>query len=394
MKKIIALLLAAIMVFSLTACSSQNNNQNNNQGTAAPGNSGSTGTDTNASQGTIKVGLITPMTGDSSVYGNQMCAGLDLLFDEINANGGVLGGMKIEYEIFDDKEDPAESPIGATKFIADESICAIFGAHNSGNSLAIVNQVQEANMLMLNCSSSNMDLIEYDNFYRTVASAKDQGTFLGKWVANDFKNVAFIAANNDWGKDMLASVRDAFEANGGTVTTVENVDPAANDFRSALTRINATNPEAVVLVTTYNGSPLIINQGKELGLDMPWYGCCGLMENELLTAGGAAVEGIRFFAEFFSGDPDEGTQAFVEKYKAKYGEEPGLQACLAYDMGSMFIAILEKAGTTDRAALYEAAKNIEFQGVNNYYTYNGNVLNVKSFSKITVENGQFKAYVD
>ena len=69
MKKVFALVLAAVMVLGMFAgCSSK---------------------DKAASPGTIKVGAIGPLTGDYAIYGTAVANGIQIAIDEINAKGGL-----------------------------------------------------------------------------------------------------------------------------------------------------------------------------------------------------------------------------------------------------------------------------------------------------------------
>jgi branched-chain amino acid transport system substrate-binding protein len=73
-----AVLAAALAIgLGLTACSGGNLTQ-----------SGSSGGD---SKGTIKLGMLTPLTGSSAAIGPYMQNGAQLAIDEINAQGGVAG---------------------------------------------------------------------------------------------------------------------------------------------------------------------------------------------------------------------------------------------------------------------------------------------------------------
>src|SRR5258708_19767972 len=60
------------------------------------------------SQDTVKIGVITPLTGSQAAFGNAHKNGYQIALDQINAKGGVLG-KKLELDVYDDqsKPDPA-----------------------------------------------------------------------------------------------------------------------------------------------------------------------------------------------------------------------------------------------------------------------------------------------
>ena len=108
MKKWIAFLLAASMVFAMVACggNTTNNAGTNNGGT----NNSSTGDEGSAASGeTVKIGLVTAVTGSNSLVGEEAQEGAQLAIDEINAAGGV-NGQQLEI-VVTDEVDPASLDI-------------------------------------------------------------------------------------------------------------------------------------------------------------------------------------------------------------------------------------------------------------------------------------------
>ena len=112
MKKFIALaLVLAMAVTVLAAC-----------GGESGGSSGSTA-DTGD---TIKIGGLAPLTGEVSVYGVAASNGAKMAIDEVNANGGILGGKKIEF-LLEDEEGDATKAVNAYNKLVGEGIVALIG---------------------------------------------------------------------------------------------------------------------------------------------------------------------------------------------------------------------------------------------------------------------------
>ena len=83
MKKVFALVMAAVMVLGMFAgCASKKD-----------------------SAGTIKVGAIGPLTGDYAIYGSAVANGIQIAIDEINAKGGLQFELLSE----DDQGDPTSA---------------------------------------------------------------------------------------------------------------------------------------------------------------------------------------------------------------------------------------------------------------------------------------------
>ena len=118
MKKVIALLLACCLAFSLVAAS---------DGAASGGSD------------TITLGLIGPLTGSLAVYGTHNENGAKLAIEEINAAGGVMlsdGAHQLALEVKDDQGDSTEC-VNAMNALISDGIQLVVGSATSGCTSAI-----------------------------------------------------------------------------------------------------------------------------------------------------------------------------------------------------------------------------------------------------------------
>ncbi|TEB12922.1 ABC transporter substrate-binding protein [Pelotomaculum propionicicum] len=72
----------------------------------------------------VKVGVVLPLTGDFAAYGKMGLNGARMAVNEINENGGLLGGRKIELFIEDNQTDPGVSITKARKLIQEDDVVA------------------------------------------------------------------------------------------------------------------------------------------------------------------------------------------------------------------------------------------------------------------------------
>jgi hypothetical protein len=76
---------------------------------------------------TIKIGLITALSGQSARAGEALTRGMTIAIDEINAKGGLLGGRKLELVRRDDEGNPAKGVLAARELIYKEKVAVLFG---------------------------------------------------------------------------------------------------------------------------------------------------------------------------------------------------------------------------------------------------------------------------
>jgi len=401
-KRMIALLIVQILMItaffgctpSTPAASTTSAAPSTSASTTAP--AGTTAASPGALSGDpVVVGCVLPMTGDLGVYGELQWNGINLAVDEINAAGGVLGGRPLKVEIFDDKGNANDAVAGAQKFIDDPKVVAILGTNSSGTSLAMAPLCANANILQTNGSSSAMALLDYRTFFRTINDSKAQTAFAAKWSYEDFgKTAVVIAANNDWGKDMAVGFKNSFEALGGTVKSTEYVDSSATDYRSAITRMNAEKVDVVYCSTEGYAGVTFRQQSAELGFDIPCVATTAFMNDLVLQAGGTDLDGVNFITEFYLYDTDPIIQDFCKKYSDTYkGALASQQSANHYEALYVISYAIEKAGSTDRAAIVDAAYEIEpFQGITGMIQYDGNALVAKDYTKMTIKDGKFALY--
>ena len=88
-------------------------------------------------QDTLKIGLVTALSGQSATSGEAITRGLSIAIDEINAKGGLLG-RKLELVRRDDESNPAKGVIAARELVFKEKVAVLFGGLDTPVSMAIV----------------------------------------------------------------------------------------------------------------------------------------------------------------------------------------------------------------------------------------------------------------
>ena len=133
MKKVLALLLAMVFLFGLTACGSSEK--------PAADADAEAGAVADAAADPIKIGVIMPLTGGSARLGELELGGIKYAVEYINDTlGGVqsLGGAKIEL-IIGDSTGVAEVGVSeAERLINKENVDGLIGTYNSGVASAVI----------------------------------------------------------------------------------------------------------------------------------------------------------------------------------------------------------------------------------------------------------------
>ncbi|MGC8575557.1 MAG: ABC transporter substrate-binding protein [Caldisericum sp.] len=350
-----------------------------------------TGCKTAQGPSVIKIGGIGPVTGEASTFGVSTRNGYEMMIEEWNAKGGVLG-KKVELVFADDKGDPTEGATAAQKLINEDKVVAIAGTVMSKVSLAIAPICQNAGIPMVSPTSTNPKVTQVgDYIFRACFIDPFQGTVGAVFAYNNLKarkaGVLFDNSN-DYTKGLAEFFRDKFTSLGGQIVAFEGHPAGTTDFTPFLTKILAGSPDVIYCPDYYSDDGLMAKQARQLGYKGPFLGGDGWDSPDLVKIGGDAVNNSYFTNHFSKDDQRPEVQEFVKKYTAKYGEAPDALAALGYDAMGLILQAIQNAGSTDGAKIRDALKNIEYHGVSGLIKFDENRNPVKPAVIIKIENGK------
>ena len=344
---------------------------------------------------TIHIALTAPITGDYSEYGKNFQRSVEMGIDFINADGGVLG-KELVLSVGDSKGDPKESATLAQKWTSDPTIVAQIGDFTSTCCMASQPIYDQAQMVQLSPTASHTDYAKGSTWsFGIVGTQAAEGPFMADFAYNELglRTIAVININNDWGVDTQKYFCEAFEKLGGKIVAEESYFDGEKDFTAILTKLKASNPDALFMAAMYNDGALISKQRAKLGWDVTVVGPSSLYSEQLLTLGGDAVEGLYTNVSFFTEDPDPKVQSYVTEFEAKYGLKPNFHAALAFDAINLLADAIEKAGTTDRAAIREVLSGTkDFDALTGSITFTPVGDAVKQYTRVWIKDGKFEVY--
>lgn len=403
-KSLFKLLFAMLLALGiLAACSGGGDTSSDSDSSSEESNTEEATSD----GGELHIGANLELSGAVATYGQSIAEGIDLAVEEINANGGV-NGMQIKVTKVDNKSDAAEATNGAIKLTSQDKVVAIIGAATSGNTVAQAQIANDTQTILLTPSGTapnvtvNEDGSLNEYVFRTSYIDPFQGTVAANFALDELgvKKAAIYADNaSDYAKGLAAAFKETFEAGGGEIVAEEAYVAKDTDFRSTLTRINSANPEFVFIPGYYEEVGLIVQQARELGIDVPLMGADGWDSPTLIELAGKEALNNTFITNHYSSDdPDETIQNFVTKFGEKYdGNRPNAFHALGYDSVYLLKDAIERAGSTDPEAIkdaMEATENLAL--VSGTITYDENHNPVKSATILEYVDGEqvFKTKID
>jgi branched-chain amino acid transport system substrate-binding protein len=343
---------------------------------------------------TMKVGEVDPLTGGVSQFGIGCHRGFQLAFDQINDEGGILG-QKVELISEDDQSKPGQSATAVRKLITQDKVSAILGDATSSATLEAAPIAQSNKIPMMTPTATNPRITELGDFiFRVCFLDEFQGRMLARFAREKLKakNIFTLTdVKQDYSVDLLKFFKDEFTKLGGTIVGEQSYSTGDTDFRAQLTPIRAAKPDAVYVPGYYQEVALIVKQGRQIGLTMPFIGCDGWANQALIEIGGKAVNGCFFTNHFSPDDQSPIVKSFVTKYQEKFGTLPDTFSALGYDAARLLSGAIQRAGSTDPAAVRDAlARTADFQGVTGQISFDVNRNASKPGLIVTVKDGKFE----
>lgn len=346
----------------------------------------------------IKIGVFEPLTGDNAAGGELELRGIKLA----NKLHPEVLGKKVELVIADNKSDKAEAASVAARLIEKDKVKVIIGTYGSSLAMAAGNIVKENKIPAVGTSCTNPQVTANNDYYfRACFIDPFQGTVMANYAyKNGARKVAVIQeVSNDYAVGLAKFFKEAFVKLTGSpdsIIEVANYQTGDKDFSAILTNIKAKNPDVIFAPGNFTESALLIKQGRQLGLTVPFLGGDTWETQEFIDVGGKDVEGASLSTAF---DREKATTAeakkFLDAYVKEYKGEPSALTALAYDAYLIAIDGIKRAGTaTDSVKIRDAiAQTKDLETVTGKTTLDKNGDAIKAAIIKTVKDGKFK-YLD
>jgi branched-chain amino acid transport system substrate-binding protein len=375
MKKIISLALILVLALSLLG------------GCASAGKKGG--------DGPIKIAVAFPMTGDNAEYGKSFLLAAQIMVDEWNAKGGVLG-RTIEIVNYDDKNSGEEAASIAQKIVSDSDIIGVLGHFSSGVSMVAAPIYEENKLIEISNTASHPDYSSIGKYiFRNNSVISSEFRVIEEIIAEDLRltKVGIVAIKTDWGTTSGKIAADIINSNDKlTLVAHEEVLEGSDDYSLVIAKLKEAGAEVVISVGMYSLIAPLAKQYKAVDPDIQVIGLSNAYAQQLIELGGEAAEGILFPVSFYADSEDEQVKKFVDAYKEKFGSEPSALAAQAYDSIGILLEAVKENGSTEKESLRDTLNKITYPGITGVTKFDENGDASKEYTKLIVKDGKFVRY--
>lgn len=296
----------------------------------------------------LTFGVSAPFTGQegAAVYGENIKQAVDLAVEEINASGGIKG-RKLR-PLYEDDQLLAPVAVAAVQKLATvHKVPVIIGPVASSSTIAASKIAEQAKVVLISPASTSNEISGLSPYvFRTIAPDNLEAEAMADFaLERGHRRFGVSFVDNAGTRGPAEVFRKAIEARAGQIVAFEVVPQGSTDVRTQVTKLISAKPDAVYLLGYALELGSMIKQFREQDKKTPILSFQVMEEPKVREIAGSAAEGVIFTSptihgEFATGKP----KLFIQKYKDKYGTEPGIFAANAYDAVYLMAQVMEEQG--------------------------------------------------
>jgi len=351
----------------------------------------------------VRIGALFAVTGPASFLGDPEKKTLEMLVKEVNAKGGIKG-QKLELIAYDTGGDLTKAKQLANKLIKDDKVLAIIGPSTTGETMAIIDDVEKAGIPLISCAAG-IKITEPVKKWVFKTPANDHVAaekILNYMTAKKQKTFALLTVTDSFGASGREQIKALALQKGFTIVADEVYGPKDTDMTAQLTKIRGIKPDAIICWGTNPGPAVVTKNVKQLGIKIPLYMSHGVASKKYIELAGAdAAEGVilpagklAIYEKLKPADPQvKILREYDQSYRKTFGVEASTFGGYAYDAFQMIAEALKKGATTAeqiRANIEQLKKLVGVSGIFTMSTTNHNGLDLSAFEMVRIVKGDWE----
>ena len=317
MKKVFAIMLAALMVAAMFA------------GCGAKDGAGS-------GSGEFVIGMSGPLTGGAAMYGIAVKNAAQLAVDEINAAGG-LDGIQFELVMYDDKHDATTVETLYAK-LYEEGMQASLGTVTTKPGLEFKTFAKEDNVFFLTPSATGDAIPEFANGYQMCFADSNQGTAAAQFFNENYQGKkigVFYKSDDEYSVGIYNNFKKNLDASFGDISAATaSFTGEASTFDSQIQLLK--DCEVVFMPIYYTPASQFMTQAMNVDNSIAvYYGCDGFdgIGNIEGFDINAIPQSVTMLSHFNSKATSGKAADYISAYVAEYGDKAPLNqfGAAAYD---------------------------------------------------------------
>jgi branched-chain amino acid transport system substrate-binding protein len=361
-----------VLALVAAACGDDSSDTDSAATTAAPGTTaagetgGDTGADCTLDEPVKIVGLAEkPPEGPNAIP--DTAEGWEMAVEKI---GAEVCGQKFEFERFPSSPTDGAAAVNAYLQALDAEPTAIIGLPSSTAVLAAAPEVAKGGVPTIFMALAPQAFSDADAGSEWGFTIRPRNTSIStevvKYAVDELgaKRIGLLCANNAFGTAGCDAAESAAETAGAEIVARESNETTDTDLTAKVTALKNADADVIIASTFPNNLAVFYNQAADAGLDVPIFGgsSAGLIQGALNEKSRANAWGTDDCVP--ATDPD--AAEWKAEYEAKFNKTmigSGYAVAEAYDALLLTVEAIKTAGSTDPAAVAEAMRTQEYDGI-------------------------------
>jgi branched-chain amino acid transport system substrate-binding protein len=355
--------------------------------------------------GPITIGAVLDITGAGASLGVPERQTLELLADQLQAEGGI-DGREVELIIEDDQSTEDGAAQAMNKLVNEDEVDIVLGASRTGPSLAMRPIAEQSQIPMISLAA-NAAIVDGSEW--VFKSAQNDRVVIERMIeymaGQGWTTIGLARDASGFGEGVQEIFDEVGAASGISVVAVERFAPDATDFTAQMVNLRNAAADVNVIWGIPPAAGLAQRAYAQLGITTPVMQSHGIGNQVFLDTAAESANGLvaplgRLVVadQLPADDPQrEVITTFIDDYTAEYGESPSTFAGHAYDGWQLAVDALREVGT-DPQALRDHLEGVEdFVGISGTFTMtpeDHSGLTKDALVLVTVQNGEWTLLPD
>ena len=340
---------------------------------------------------TIKIGVVSTLTGPYAEWGTFQVNGLKLALEDIKKAGGILG-KQVELQIEDNASTNPGTVLSFTKLFSDSSIKGIVGPIASTQIQAASPAIARSGVPTM-IGGTDPSLTHIDN--KWVFRARPNDYYSSKVIADfgvntlKLKKWAIVHATDAFGNGGAKALTDELQKHGITPVLDQGYTSNSQDFAPIVLAVKKSGADVLgTYMTVPADQGIFAKQLRQLGVSVQWIGSPTTATVTTRNLAGEALYGSYAVADF-NADANDAARAYTKRYFETYGIYPDNFSSWAYDALHILALAMNNAKSTEPDAVRKAILAIKgYKGLEGTYNFDAGGDGLHGYNIVKNEGGK------
>lgn len=334
----------------------------------------------------VRVGVVIPLTGDASIYGEAIRNGMTLAQEDIKDSK-----LEVIYEDACLAQDALKS---GQKLVNIDGVDMISGVFCIVAVNGLIPVTKDKKIPIMMTAAVPESLVNQNAFVFSPNSAiRDEAYAQAEYAYNVLgaRNASVLWMNSDFGDSYSKNFEKRFVELGGKVLTNEPLEFFGTDYKTDLTKVKDKSPDVLLAVHFGTQMGLILKQSKEVGLKSKIIGTYESEDQFIVDSAAGGAEGL-ILSTPVGGKRGSVYEDFTRRYYEKFNEEPPLVARMGYDSLMIEVNAYKSCNGADKDCVVQKMTDLKnYDGASGIFDMSSDGTGKRTFIFKTVKNGTYVA---